>query len=119
MTINLNSKWNPFGNAEDLPPAVYFPSYPFWARQLLWWIRNPLHNFTFHWIGVAGQVIKREDGIWNPNGGWRLSKLYTKHLWLPLLSYRGKYVEWYMGWRPNGGFGFPWPRKAKAKQPGE
>ena len=100
----LNSKWNPFGNYDDAPATGYHPSKPFWVRQLLWWGRNPLHNFMFHWIGVKGRVVKRVDSIWNPEGGWRTSQVVAT-VSLPLISYRGKYIEWYMGWRPNGGFG--------------
>ena len=119
MKININSKYNPFGNAEDLPPPPFYPDCYYWVRQLLWWWRNPLHNFTFHWIGIHDYVVERVDSLWNPNGGFRFSKVCTKYFCLPFMSYRGERWEWYAGWRPNGGFGFPWPRKAKAKQPGE
>ena len=104
----INSKLNPFGNYDDAPPEG--------VSQLAWWWRNPMHNFTFYWIGVKGRVVKRVDSIWNPSGGFRFSTVHTKYLILPLISYRGKYVEWYLGWRPNGGFGPLWPRKANAKQ---
>ena len=116
-----NSKWydhwlNPIANYnEPWPPAGFRPHIVGWKRKLLWWVRNPLHNFMFFWIGVHGRVIKRVDSIWNPMGGFRFSVVHTKLLKLPLVSYRGKYIEWYFGWRPNGGFGPLWPRKANSK----
>ena len=112
--MNINSKLNPFGNVDDDVPVGYWPNKPQWLRLLLWWVRNPLHNFMFHWIGVHDYVLVREKSIWGV--GWRLSWVYTKHLKLPLISYRGRYVEGYVGWRPNGGFSLPVLRKSESKQ---
>lgn len=53
--MNINGKWNPFGNIDDAVPVRYRPNLPYWARQLGWWARNPLHNFTAYWIGFKGR----------------------------------------------------------------
>lgn len=84
-----------------------------------WAIRNKLHNlFGFvigcehkpHWfIGTASS-----DSIWNPAGGWNWGWCIGSIFALPLLSYRGRKWEWYIGWRPIGAFDITW-RKSGAK----
>ncbi len=44
------------------------------VRELLWLIRNPLHNFTFYVLGVADQIFirigKYPEHVFSPYGGW-------------------------------------------------
>ena len=104
-----NSKWydhwlNPIANYnEPWPPAGFKPHIVGWRRKLVWWVRNPLHNFFFYWVGVKGRVTLFEGEFLT--AGVRLGWTHTKRLRLPVLSYRGKRVECYIGWRRHGGFG--------------
>jgi hypothetical protein len=104
---------NPFGNYDDPWPAPeYKPELTAWKRKLAWWARNPLHNFFFHWVGVAERVVRFKGTFLAP--GWNFAWTYTEHLQLPLISYRGQRWEWYVGWRRNGGFGIAF-RKSYSK----
>lgn len=109
----LNSNINPFGNSDEEIPELLAPSCSKYIRLLLWWIRNPLHNFTHHWIGFHGSVFSTRGKFlgYGINTGFTRSRL----MWFPLLSYRGKYVEGYIGWRFNGAFGIAL-RKANSKK---
>ncbi|MGQ9608565.1 MAG: hypothetical protein ACUVWN_04655 [bacterium] len=99
MMVNFNSKWNPFGNWDEPdPPEWYKRDQPIWWRRICWFIRNPLHNFTFYWIGMAGCLkYRRPDTVFNPNYKWNIV--------LPFLSYNGKKIRFYIGWRERGNFG--------------
>lgn len=110
----MNSKLNPFGNADEPIPKYLLHGKPEWLRVLAWWGRNPLHNFSFYWIGVAGRVIGFKGEFLTE--GWQFAYVRTKYLYLPLVSYKGKYLEGYGGWRKNGGFSPPYPRKSGAKK---
>ena len=92
--MNWNSKYNPFGNYDDpVPPSDKWPGRPYWLRWLLWhfW-RNPLHNFAAYWIGGRGRDWDYTS-IWKRGNGFNVV--------LPFVSYRGKRVEFYIGWRPD------------------
>lgn len=124
--------WAIFGNDDDGiygegPKAHYYPNYPntvgkFWR----WWLRNPLHNFTFYVIGSADRqnsaftVLKIGD-----KGCALLCKNRRKatefpfyhggiyiafHGGKPYVSMRlpitGKRcLNFYFGWRCRGNFG--------------
>lgn len=103
--MNINGKWNPFGNIDDAVPVRYRPNLPCWARQLGWWARNPLHNLTAYWIGFKGKVKERPANIFYAGEGAILQFTKSHRLSYPLISYRGDKVEWYLGWRPSGMFG--------------
>lgn len=77
-----------------LPQADYHPAWPQWLRWLGWAVRNPFPGLAvFDTDKMAGV------GDWNVKGGW----LFVRHTsGLPFISYRGKYVEFYAGWKPNG-----------------
>lgn len=108
-----DSKFNPFANYDEpWPPKSYKPQITGITRKLNWWARNPIHNFTFHWIGVSGRVISTNGEFLSD--GLKFASIKTKHLKLPLLSYRGSSFEWYIGWRFNGGFGLSL-RKSNSK----
>lgn len=112
----INGKFNPFGNADEKYPDNYHTDKPEWVRTLYWWARNPLHNFMFHWIGVSGRVLQFRGEFLAD--GWRIAWTITKNLSLPVVSFRGEHVEFYIGWRKNGGFGIAL-RKANSKQAGD
>lgn len=92
--MNWSSKLNPFGNYDDPKPPV-----DLWQGQAQWWrwvkwhfIRNPLHNFTFYWIGLADKpYLRRCNEVFSSIGKWNII--------LPFISYQGKRVYWYFGWR--------------------
>lgn len=78
---------------------------------LIWFFRNPLHNFTFYVIGVADKPRTFEyEKVWGKSDGFNLTFVKPlaglfKGLRLPMLSYVGKKRGWYVGWRPYGSFG--------------
>lgn len=104
-------KWNPiwwFGNLDDpMPPDWYRPGSG--CRNVLWQLRNPLHNFTFYVIGIADKPFTRTgkfpDAVFAPDGGWNWA--VAKHKWvrLPFVSYNGERWRFYLGWRERGNFG--------------
>jgi len=88
-----NSKWNPFGNFDEpIPPDWCFEKYGKVKAYLYWYfIRNPLHNFDRYWIGTGNYPA--EWRVWSDKRSWNLI--------LPFFSYRGKRIEFYIGWRPK------------------
>lgn len=104
-------KWNPvwwLGNADDpVPPDWYRPGSR--CRGVLWQLRNPLHNFTFHVIGIADKCFTRTgkfpDAVFAPDGGWNWAVARYGWLRLPFVSYNGERWRFYLGWRERGNFG--------------
>lgn len=94
---------------EPLPPSNKWPKYPMWLRKILWWVRNPAHDFTFHIVGIAGKDFTSygayPEHVWNPNDGWNWAVREYGWLRLPFVSYRGEYIESYIGWRNVGNLG--------------
>lgn len=85
--------WAIFGNDDDpYPPIWFMPNKPQWLRTVMWYIRNPLHNFFWHVIGFKDKPLDYTQ-IWNTKQKWNLV--------LPFFSYRGKRWEFYIGWRPD------------------
>ncbi len=86
-------------------------------RNLTWFTRNPFNNFTFYVIGIADKEHVRSglypESIWNPHGGWNYSVAEYKCLRLPMISYRGKKIDFYFGWRAGGNFGIKFNIKKK------
>lgn len=98
-----------------LPPDWYRPNeHPQW-RVLCWLARNFAHNLTSYYIGVRGKPFvsygRYPNTNWNPNGGfnWAIRKLGW--VCLPWVSYLGKRVEWYVGWREGGNLGIAFRRR--------
>jgi hypothetical protein len=91
-----------FLNQDDpKPPPDKWKDKPQWMRYLLWYIRNPLHNFTFYVIGMADKLYNRQ-----PNRVFNIAAPYHKwNVILPFISYKGKRFSWYIGWREKGNFG--------------
>ncbi|MEM4620950.1 MAG: hypothetical protein QW607_12160 [Desulfurococcaceae archaeon] len=92
-----NSKSNPFGNYDDpIPDWVYEKfgkSLKGRVLAFLYWYfwRNPLHNFTHYWIGTKNYPSAWK--VWHHVRRWNLI--------LPFFSYRGRRIEFYIGWRPK------------------
>lgn len=87
MAIDLDwSKLNPiywFKNSDDpIPPKDKWVNKPNWLRYLLWYFRNPLHNFNFYVIGLADKEFKRygiaPKDVFNPNSRWNFCFIIHK-----------------------------------------
>lgn len=94
----FNSKLNPFGNYDEpIPPEWVFEKFGKGTKgkilAFLYWyfVRNPLHNFDRYWIGTGSYPSAWK--VWHPVRKWNLI--------LPFFSYKGKKVEFYIGWRPK------------------
>jgi len=114
-------KFNPvfwFGNLDDPePPEWYRRDDP--ARTGKWYRRNVLHNFTFYVIGIADREFEhtgRFPGqIFHPKRGWNWTVCRAGWLRLPLISYKGRRVVFYIGWRERGNFGLKLNFRTKTK----
>jgi hypothetical protein len=111
MKITWKQKINPvfwLGNIDEPnPPADKWVNKPQWIRRILWFIRNPFHNFTFYVIGMADRLEYREpDHVFNPFHRWNII--------LPFISYHNGKYKWYLGWRERGNWGFKRPMKDKS-----
>ncbi|RLG09320.1 hypothetical protein DRN73_10100 [Candidatus Pacearchaeota archaeon] len=88
----FNSKWNPFGNYDDpIPPEKYLDKYGWFAYIYWYFIRNPLHNFCYYWIGTGNHPSEWE--VWHSKSSWNLI--------LPFFSFRCRWFEFYIGARPK------------------
>lgn len=83
-------------------------------RNIFWWFRNPAGNFIGNVIGLGPykRTIRGEAPVmlttWRdarpPLTGW---KWCVTNRVFPFVSYWGGRVEFYLGWRQEGGgFGF-------------
>lgn len=112
--------WALFGNDLDGVDASseqgreWRPDLPVgsWKCRVLWWFRNPFHNFMFHVIGVVDpetNQIKagwaRGKEFWAVGGGWLFTAARKGWIALPFVSYWNKHFECYFGWRERGNFG--------------
>lgn len=113
MPYPLRKKLNPiwwFQNERDPnPPDNFKPNLKKWKRRLLWFVRNPFHNFFWYVVGVDDnpntKVIywKFPGGLYKPEGGWNFSIIRLRILFFPFISYSGDNITFYLGWRPRGG----------------
>jgi hypothetical protein len=109
--IHFYDKLNPvwwFGNLNTpVPPASYRPEDP--RREMKWYFRNPLHNFTFYVVGVADKPFYRSgyypERNFDPTGGWNFAVSRRHILLLPYVSYQRQWCTFYLGWRERGNFG--------------
>jgi hypothetical protein len=123
--------WSFIGNDDD---GVYGekPTAGNWTneklgpkRAFMWWLRNPMHNFTFYVIGSAHK--KNSEFVLfkcAENEGCQFMKYHKKastvfagkgtsffvgfHGWKPFVSLRidyGRRLDFYFGWRERGNFG--------------
>ncbi|MEW6214101.1 MAG: hypothetical protein AB1478_02685 [Nitrospirota bacterium] len=96
--------WKIFGNDEDpIPPEWYLPEKKMCWREFMWFIvRNPLHNFTWHIIGIVNKSFSVKYLNYK---NWYCHILMYKRFIFPFISYNGKRCVFYIGWRKNGAFG--------------
>jgi hypothetical protein len=104
--------WKIFGNDEDWPPEQWYydrhSGKPDWVVKGMWLLRNPLHNLTWHVIGVHGKVWSRV-GI-DPShsyaraGGWQWCVIKYKYWRLPYISYINRRFRFRIGWGDAGNF---------------
>ena len=110
-SISLCNKLNPvwwLKNADSpVAPAWYRPNER--MRNFKWHCRNPCHNFNSYVIGISDKEFVRAGlyptEIWNPNSGWNYTVIKYKFVRLPMVSYRSKRINFYVGWRGRGDFG--------------
>jgi len=114
-SIDWTKKLNPIwwmGNADEpVPPEWYRPDSKF--RKVLWYYRNPFHNFSFYVIGIAEKTDKSEysrcgkfpSDVFAPGYGWNYSYIKYKGLRLPFVSYWSPTKKLYFGWRERGNIG--------------
>jgi hypothetical protein len=90
---------------------------PAGVGRLAWaWRQKQAPNLNQFVLGVRHRFTcfsgsKTSDGIFAD--GWQVGVVYSSRCRLPLVSYRGRYVEFYLGWRPSGALGWAF-RKAHA-----
>lgn len=87
-----------------------------WLRNFYWFCRNPLGNLMGFVLGVEGYdytvtgpapvLLTTLYDAQPPRYGWHWSIIRCGWARLPFVSYSGKRVLWYAGWRPaSGGLG--------------
>jgi len=128
VSLTTWDKLNPLslaiGNADDpQPPADFMRDQCPFLRKMAWWGRNPLHNLFFYGIGVADKDFVRfgkyPESVGNPNGGWMFAITAYEYWRLPYVSYTGKRIQWYFGWRNHGNFGIKINAVKKKKEKDE
>jgi hypothetical protein len=112
----LNPVWWFLNEDDPDPPEWQLSGMPYIIRQLSWYVRNPLHNFSKYVLGVSDRnytVIGTApvyaatwSDVYPGKTGWKQSTIHLGKLRLPYISYDGEYVLWYAGWRWSGDFGF-------------
>ncbi|MFT4551950.1 MAG: hypothetical protein ACI9S8_000571 [Chlamydiales bacterium] len=125
------STWGLLGNDDDgifgeEPTAGDWSDHRIGSfRALEWGIRNPLHNFTFYVIGTAQFENSEVTFLKISREGWSAFDYASQggtvfagkgtsfflglHGWRPFISLRvdyGRLLEFYLGWRARGNFGF-------------
>ncbi len=96
-------------------PQPYLPGITWQPlRDFLWFCRNPIGNFMGFVVGfegtdytVTGPAPVLLTTLYDATPrqyGWKWCVING---WAPFVSYSGRKVLWYLGWRPaSGGFGF-------------
>mgnify|MGYP004400924571 FL=1 len=115
-TCEKINPWFWWGNNDDPePPDWYRPDDSNRTRK--WYVRNPLHNFTFYVMGIADLKFKRIGNhpgeVFNPDGGWNWAISHARLFPMPYVSYRRGRTQMYFGWRERGNFGITLRRMKK------
>lgn len=116
----LFTKLNPiwwFGNHEEpVAPSWYHPDRtPNWWRQLSWYLRNPLQNFSRYVVGVNDRNYwiygshpvdaTTVTDAYPDRYGWKWSVIHIGIFLLPFVSFENRYIKAYFGWQHWGFFG--------------
>lgn len=112
-SIHFYDKLNPiwwFGNADEpRAPHWYRTNSSSCFRNVAWYFRNPLANFSNYVIGIGDKESVRSGRyptkIGNPRGGWNYAVSRRHILYLPFIDYKRGRFEFYFGWRERGNFG--------------
>lgn len=91
------------------PPdvAYRYSGKPPATQRLLYWLRNPAHDFTHYIIGFEGDpdfYTITGNAVDTLRPGWIFALRRRHWLILPYVAYQGR-VLFYAGWRPTGGVG--------------
>lgn len=124
--VKLNPVWWLGNHGDPLPPADYDPGRPLWWRTAMWYLRNPLVNFSDFVLGVCDRnyfawgVAPIRTTAWNDlPEPWRYGFKWTVIdfglLRLPFVSYVGQHWMFYAGWQVNGNIGFKLNRITRTK----
>lgn len=122
--ISFWRKINPFwwitNDWDPVPPMWYMPLHKNLIRTVMWWFRNPFHNFGRYVLGVGDRnykfVYTRADGYIhriNPDGGhedvlvgWECGYIElqggARLPWIAYGSFGPPTTKFYMGWQPTG-----------------
>lgn len=106
----LNPLWALLGNEDD---GYFGGKPPSLKNAVLWWIRNPFHNFTHYVVGI----VDRDHFYEGPDldlPGRFFGEVSTENLRLPLLVWNSAKWNMYLGWRPSGAFGIKLQRRKQA-----
>ena len=78
------------------------------TQRILYWSRNPAHDFTHYIIGFDGDEDWTLYRGWNlANGtGWRAALWQHKWMLFPWVAYDGHGVRFELGWNDSGNLKF-------------
>lgn len=106
----INPIWWLQNDADGWFPDHYLPEESWIKRAVLYFLRNPFHNFTFFIIGFRDKPsvsYAKNPNTTHIDGEFNYG--YTKvYGWLPVpfISFRKWGAEGYVGWRvPGAAFG--------------
>ena len=91
---------------------TYVPAPFSWLATVLWYLRNPLHNFCAYVIGFKGLPLwgfGRSATRWADGFNWQIN-FFLYVLPLPFVSWR-RMLEAYVGWANDGRFGIALRRR--------
>lgn len=120
----INPVWWLQNRDEPHPPDWFAPNSK--HREFKWWVRNPIHNFSFYVVGITDRTFVRSgrfpEKVLVP-GHWNIAVSRYKFIYLPYVSFSSKHgFNFYFGWRHHGNFGIklnhetPRPPKPKPEQ---
>jgi hypothetical protein len=106
--VNKLSPWWWLYNSDDpTPPTNYQPSKPEWLRTVMWYVRNPVHNFNFYIIGVADQDFTMRTRMVSSSLYWSVinkGRFVGVPVNLPFVEYSNKWLLFHIGWQRHGDF---------------
>lgn len=94
------TKWNPEGKKSLL---IFLQ----WTL-----IRNPVHNFTHHVIGIYGEPFETHK-VYENVPGWSKSTRVLDNKHYPYWNYQGHGFQFYFGWRKSGAFGISFRKRSE------
>lgn len=89
--------------------ALHVADSPYRAtRRLLYWLRNPAHDFTHHIVGFDGEPGYQLVWGYNILGTRGLRAALSRYKWLPLpwVAYDSDRIRFELGWNDAGNLKF-------------